>query len=105
MASVAAFPTLAEGFGLPVVEAMARGVPVAASDLPVFREIAGTWPRYFNPNDPADAARAIVELLDRPPDAAAGRAWAARYSWATAAEATWDTYDRAVTAHRAPGRR
>ncbi len=49
VASVAAFPTLAEGFGLPLLEAMARGVPVAASDIPVFRETAGTWPRYFNP--------------------------------------------------------
>jgi glycosyltransferase involved in cell wall biosynthesis len=102
VASVAAFPTLAEGFGFPVLEAMSRGVPVAASDLPVFREIAGAWPRYFNPEDPADAARAIVELLDQPPDPESARAWAARYSWSAAAEATWETYDRAVAHHRSP---
>lgn len=46
-------PSLAEGYGLPLVEALAAGVPVLASDLPVFREIAGTVPAYL---DRADAA-------------------------------------------------
>ncbi len=45
------FPSHAEGFGLPLVEAMAQGVPVIASDLPAFREIAGGIPDYLDPID------------------------------------------------------
>lgn len=43
------FPSLAEGFGFPLVEALGMGVPVIASDLPVFREIAGDGPDYLDP--------------------------------------------------------
>ena len=49
LASVAAFPTRAEGFGLPVVEALARGVPVACSDIAVLREVGGEHVRLFRP--------------------------------------------------------
>ena len=52
MAGCAAFPTRGEGFGLPVVEAMARGVPVACSDIPVLREVGGELPRCFDPGRP-----------------------------------------------------
>lgn len=45
------FPTFAEGYGMPVVEALSLGVPVIASDLAVFREIAGDIPEYVNPLD------------------------------------------------------
>lgn len=45
------FPTFAEGFGLPLTEALALGTPVIASDLKVFRELAGDIPDYFEPND------------------------------------------------------
>jgi glycosyltransferase involved in cell wall biosynthesis len=100
LAEVAALPTLAEGFGLPLIEAMARGVPVAASELPVLREVGGDWPAYFDPRDPADAARAIRTLLRNPPDTGAGRRWAQRYTWPTAAAATWAVYDRAVERRR-----
>ena len=45
------FPSLAEGFGLPALEAAALGTPVICSDLPVFREILGTYPLYADPSD------------------------------------------------------
>jgi glycosyltransferase involved in cell wall biosynthesis len=98
LASVAAFPTRAEGFGLPVVEALARGVPVACSDIPVLREGGGEHVRLFDPDDPADAARAIAATIAERPDGVAARAWAARYTWTQAARDTFEAYERAVVA-------
>jgi glycosyltransferase involved in cell wall biosynthesis len=95
-ATVAAVPSLAEGFGLPLIEAIAHEVPVVASELPVLREVGGTIPRHFDPHDPADAARAILAAIDDPPDRAIVRAWAARFSWEAAAAATWEVYERAL---------
>jgi glycosyltransferase involved in cell wall biosynthesis len=94
MAACAAFPTRAEGFGLPVVEALLRDVPVACSDLPVLREVAGDLPRFFDPDDVAGAAGAIRACLDEP--RAGGATWAARFTWDAAARSTWQAYDRAL---------
>ena len=58
------FPSLFEGFGIPVLEAMALGTPVACSDLPVLREVAGEDALYFNPEDEISIADAL-ELLWR----------------------------------------
>lgn len=96
LARVVAMPTLAEGFGMPMLEAMARGLPVAASDLPVLREVGGDWPAYFDPRDPLDAARAIRALLSDPPDGDEARRWAEGFTWRAAAQATWRVYDRAL---------
>ena len=55
-------PSFAEGFGLPVIEALRHGTPVIASDLPVFREIAGGLPTFVDPTD-ADAWKGAIEAF------------------------------------------
>jgi glycosyltransferase involved in cell wall biosynthesis len=55
------FPSRAEGFGLPLIEALGLGVPVIASDLPVFRELAGDIPAYLDPLDGAGWEAAIMD--------------------------------------------
>jgi len=55
------FPTFCEGYGMPLVEALGLGVPVIASDLAVFREIAGAVPDYLHPLDGPGWKRAILD--------------------------------------------
>ena len=57
-------PSFTEGFGLPVIEALQLGTPVIASDLPVFREIAGDIPAFLEPGDAKAWRRAIESLVD-----------------------------------------
>jgi glycosyltransferase involved in cell wall biosynthesis len=92
-------PTLHEGFGLPVLEAMARGIPVACTDLPVLREVAGRHAAYFPPRDAPAAALAVRAALAAGPSEAA-RAHAASFSWETAATATLGVYRAALAARR-----
>ena len=63
------FPSFVEGYGLPLIEAFSAGVPVIASDLPVFREIGGDIPDYLGPADALGWNDAIFRYA-RPDDAA-----------------------------------
>lgn len=63
-ATIALYPSRYEGFGLPVVESMGRGVPVIASDIPVLRETGGNVARYVSLDDPEEMAGAILDLLN-----------------------------------------
>lgn len=106
-ATVLAVPSLAEGFGLPLLEGMAAGVPVVHSDAPALVEVAG-GAGIAVPRGDADAlATALRTLLADPAWAdrlvAAGRARAAEFSWHVAAEVLWAEHVRAYAVR--PGER
>jgi len=56
------FASLAEGFGLPLVEGMHCGRPVLASDIPVFHEIGGDYPAFFSPHDPLQLVNLVAQI-------------------------------------------
>lgn len=95
-ASVFAFPSRHEGFGLPVLEAMSQGIPVVASDIPPLREAVGGAAVLIDPGRPAEWAEAISALLDGGPErdrlSEAGRRRAAGYSPEAMAAATAAVY-------------
>ena len=100
IADAFAFPSLYEGFGLPVLEAMARGVPVACSNASSLPEVAGDAALLFDPHDEAAIADALRRLLADPALAerlrAAGRVRVREFTWERTARATIDSYRRAL---------
>jgi len=96
-AALFAFPSLHEGFGLPVLEAMVAGAPVVASDIPAIREVAGDAAVLVPPADIEAWAEALSRVLDSPSLradlAGAGRRRAALFSWSKTAEATLGVYE------------
>ncbi|WCB96590.1 glycosyltransferase [Baekduia alba] len=100
-AGALALPTRFEGFGLPVLEAMARGVPVVCSDLPVLREIGADQALYVDPDDAPAFAAAIGRALSGAIDPAAARAQAATFTWEQTAARTAAVYDAVSPRSRA----
>lgn len=92
-ATVFAYPSEREGFGLPVAEAMSQGTAVVTSRGTSTEEVAGGAAVLVDPFDVADIARGIVEAVDRRDElAAAGRRRAAELDWSVAAERTLAVY-------------
>jgi glycosyltransferase involved in cell wall biosynthesis len=101
-ASCVAFPSLQEGFGLPVLDAMFRGIPVACSDASSLPEVGGAAVTYFDPFRADDIARAILLVLGDPSRAQelarAGRERASAFTWRAVAERHLEAYGRALEA-------
>ena len=101
MAQAVLFPSLDEGFGLPLLEAFAAGTPVVASNAGAIPEVAGDAALLSAPEDAeALAANLLRVLTDRPlreRQVAAGRARAALYTWSASAAAHRDVYESVVT--------
>ena len=94
------FPSLAEGFGLPVLEAMARGLPVATSNVSALPEVAGDAALFFDPESVDAIEGATRRLLTDDRFAAeltaAGLRQAAQFSWRSVADGTANSYRRAL---------
>jgi glycosyltransferase involved in cell wall biosynthesis len=95
-AMIFAFPSLDEGFGMPVLEAMAAGTPVIASNRSAVPEVAGDAAWLVNPEDTEELAAALVALTRdagrRADLSRRGLAQAAKFTWGDAVEKTWQVY-------------
>ena len=105
-AAALVFPSLDEGFGLPPLEALACGVPVLVSDLPVTREVLGDQASFCEVTQPEALLAGLLDVVERPVGTPSSRReHAARYTWARCAALTREAYSAAVEASgRSPGR-
>lgn len=96
-ASVLAFPSRHEGFGLPPLEAFACGVPAVVSDLPVLREVLGGLATYVPVDDVDALADGLQRALEAPGDAASRRTHAREWTWERCATEALAAYRAAAT--------
>jgi glycosyltransferase involved in cell wall biosynthesis len=96
-ASIFAFPSLDEGFGMPILEAMANGVAVVTSNRSAMPEVAGDVALLVDPHDEESISEALVRLTSndelREQLSAAGRSRAAEFTWDRAVRSTWSAYE------------
>jgi glycosyltransferase involved in cell wall biosynthesis len=94
------FPSLFEGFGLPVLEAMASGAPCLISNRPALDEVGGNIAEYFDPESPEDIAHKMKLLLENPGRLAEmrieGREYAHKFSWERTAKETIRIYEEVL---------
>jgi glycosyltransferase involved in cell wall biosynthesis len=85
-----------EGFGLPILEAAVCGVPIACSDIPSLREVAGAAAEYFDPNNLENMTEVLASLLESPTRleelANLALVRSRHFSWAKAAAETLEVY-------------
>jgi len=101
-ASVLAYPSLYEGFGFPVAQAMAAGVPVVTSDVSSLPEVAGDGAAFVDPRSPAEVRSAIERFLTneelRKETGARGKAIAeARYRWRDSARKSLEFFHKVIS--------
>jgi alpha-1,2-rhamnosyltransferase len=89
------FASFVEGFGLPLVEGLQRGLPAIASDIPVFREVAGDFAEYFDPNSSSDLCAIIdgFSVTRRLPNARPVADWK-WISWKESAQQLFDAVEK-----------
>jgi glycosyltransferase involved in cell wall biosynthesis len=106
LADVFVYPSLYEGFGLPVLEAMARGVPVACANVSSLPEVAGDAALLFDPGSQREIAAAVERLLTDEALTArlrtAGHERTLKFTWERAARATLESYARATGGRAMP---